>query len=69
MGLDIRLPIGLMFTVLGPVLIVTGFVDETPISVYTGLAMALFGGLMLAFGVRGQRRSSISGGEVEGSER
>ncbi len=55
MGLDIRLPLGLMFLVLGPILLVTGLVRATAVNTWTGLAMAIFGGLMLIFGIRGQR--------------
>jgi hypothetical protein len=58
MGLDIRLPIGLMFCVLGPILLVTGLVGGEPLSTRTGLAMTVFGALMLGFGVRGQRRAT-----------
>ena len=56
MGLDIRLPIGLMFSTLGPILLVTGLVQHTEVNVMTGIAMGTFGGLMLAFGLRAQRR-------------
>lgn len=56
MGLDIRLPIGLMFALLGPILLVTGFVQGEAMSTRTGGAMTLFGAVMLALGVRGQRK-------------
>jgi hypothetical protein len=52
MGLDIRLPIGLMFSLLGPILTVTGLVDGAAINLYTGLAMLVFGGTMLTMGLR-----------------
>jgi len=55
MPLDIRLPIGLMFGGLGPVLIITGLLDGTQLNTITGSAMLLFGVVMLALGVRGQR--------------
>ena len=43
MGLDIRLPIGLMFVVLGPILLVTGLARGEPLSTRTGGAMTAFG--------------------------
>ena len=58
MGLDIRLPIGLMFLLLGPVLLVSGLIGAEPLSTRTGLCMSVFGAGMLTFGVRGQRRSN-----------
>ena len=56
MGLDIRLPIGLMFVILGPLLLITGLVDGESLSRNTGAAMTVFGAVMLALGIRGQRR-------------
>ena len=47
MGLDIRLPIGLMFATFSPILMVTGWCTETPINLYTGGAMGAFGAIML----------------------
>lgn len=58
MGLDIRLPIGLMFAILGPLLIVTGITDDTAVNIYTGGAMAAFGVSMLVVGVGAQRRAA-----------
>lgn len=52
MGLDIRLPIGLMFGTFAPILIVTGFVNSTPINTYSGGAMGVFGALMLVLSYR-----------------
>lgn len=52
MGLDIRLPIGLMFGTFSPILIVTGVLNHTPINTYTGAAMGLFGAVMLALTYR-----------------
>lgn len=60
MGLDIRLPIGLMFTLLGPILVVTGLVNSTPINTYTGSGMLIFGVVMLALGVSAQRREVVA---------
>jgi hypothetical protein len=47
MGLDIRLPIGLMFATFAPILVVTGVTTQTPINLYTGAAMGVFGAIML----------------------
>src|SRR5262249_41968855 len=49
--LDIRLPIGLMFSILGPILLATG----ESLALRTGGAMTAFGVIMLIAGVRGQR--------------
>ena len=56
MGLDIRIPIGAMFVLLGPILLVTGLVDGTPLNVQSGAAMLVFRALMLVFGARMHRR-------------
>ena len=58
MGLDVRLPIGLMFILLGPILIVTGLVTATPVNWQSGTPMAVFGLLMLVLGLRGQGRNN-----------
>lgn len=58
MGLDIRLPIGLMFVVLGPIILVTGLVRGESLSIRTGGAMCVFGVFMLAMGIRGQKRAN-----------
>ena len=55
MGLDLRIPIGLMFILLGPILLVTGLVNGTEINTWTGGAMSLFGALMLLFAWLGAR--------------
>jgi hypothetical protein len=65
MQLDLRIPIGLMFSLLGGVLVVYGVVSDPAIyqrslginvNWWWGLALAGFGGLMLAFGLRGSKR-------------
>lgn len=58
MGLDIRLPIGLMFCVLGPILLVTGIANAENLATRTGAAMLGFGAFMLIFGLRGQLRAA-----------
>ncbi len=60
MGLDVRLPIGLMFILLGPILIVTGLVTATPVNWQSGAPMAVFGALMLGLGLRGQRQNNAA---------
>jgi 4-amino-4-deoxy-L-arabinose transferase-like glycosyltransferase len=57
-GLDIRVPIGLMFALLGPILLGTGLVQHVSLSATTGAAMTAFAALMLTLGIRGQRRSN-----------
>ena len=59
MGLDIRLPIGLMFATLGVVLVLCGLLMDEAIyenslginvNLWWGLVMLIFGGLMFASG-------------------
>ena len=57
MGLDIRLPIGLMFLTLGPVLWAFGWSQDISMDVQVGAAMTGFGGLMTALGWRADRRA------------
>jgi hypothetical protein len=57
MDLDIRIPIGLMFLILGPLLLVVGLVEHAAITEYTGLGMTLFGAPMLLFGWMSARRA------------
>ena len=61
MGLDIRLPIGGMFTLLGVLLVIYGLVTNGDmyarslginVNLWWGLVMLVFGGLMLFFGLR-----------------
>jgi len=62
MGLDIRIPIGLMFAILGIVLIVAGLALDPSIyrrslgvniNLWWGLVLAVFGAVMLILGRRG----------------
>lgn len=66
MGLDIRIPIGLLFTLIG--LLLVGFGALGNKSIYTrslgynvnlewGLVLLVFGFVMLAFGMRAQKRT------------
>jgi len=65
MGFDLRLPIGLLFTLVGLLLLVYGLF--TPPSLYTrslgvnvnlrwGLVLVLFGGSMLALALKARSR-------------
>jgi hypothetical protein len=67
MDLDIRFPIGLLFTILGALLVVYGALSDTAIyarslglniNVWWGLAMLVFGLLMAFFGRRAMMRPS-----------
>ncbi len=66
MGLDIRLPIGLMFTLIGAMLAIDGFVTHSDAALYTrslgininlrwGLVLLAFGITMLALFWRGRK--------------
>mgnify|MGYP001600770201 CR=1 FL=1 len=63
MGLDIRLPIGLMFTIFGLIISIYGIFTNSDAAMYAkslsininlwmGLLMLVFGGLMLYFAKR-----------------
>jgi len=62
MGLDIRLPIGLMFAILGVVLIIAGLTLDSSIysrslginvNLWWGVVLGAFGAVMLILGLRG----------------
>lgn len=62
MGLDIRLPIGLLFGLLGALLVVSGIISDAGvfrrsldinINLWWGLVMLVFGGVMFLLGRRG----------------
>lgn len=64
MGLDIRLPIGFLFSIFGLLLIAYGVVSDPTIyqrslginiNLEWGIVMLVFGGIMLALGKRGTR--------------
>jgi Flp pilus assembly protein protease CpaA len=68
MGLDIRLPIGMMFTLIGLMLTATGFLTRSDSEMYRrslgininlvwGLVLLVFGGLMLVFALLGRKNS------------
>ena len=63
MGLDIRWPIGLMFTLIGVLLVITGFSGgESPrlpginIDLWWGVLLLIFGGGMLLGALRGRNQ-------------
>jgi len=62
MGLDIRWPIGLMFSLLGVLLVITGAVNgpdarslNININLWWGLVLLVFGALMLFGAMRGKK--------------
>jgi drug/metabolite transporter (DMT)-like permease len=67
MGLDIRLPIGLLFSLIGILLVAFGALSNKAIymrslnyniNLIWGAALLFFGLVMLAFGYLGPRRNS-----------
>lgn len=75
MGLDIRIPIGLMFAILGIVLIVAGLALDPSIyrrslginiNLWWGLVLAIFGAVMLILGRRGGSAMKPSEESAEG---
>jgi hypothetical protein len=65
MGLDIRIPIGMMFGVIGIILTLFGLISDARIyerslginmNLIWGLVLVAFGGLMLAMAYRASRR-------------
>ena len=56
MNLDIRLPIGLLFTVLAILLVAQGVVAGVRVDIAWGAVMAAFGLAMLALAWRARRR-------------
>lgn len=62
MGLDIRWPIGLMFTLIGALLLLTGLVNGADarslninINLWWGIVLLVFGVLMLVLASRGSK--------------
>lgn len=69
MRLDVRVPIGLMFTIIGAILVVYGLISDPAmyerslginINLWWGLAQLVFGVLMLWLGWRAQTRTAES---------
>jgi protein-S-isoprenylcysteine O-methyltransferase Ste14 len=69
MGLDIRLPIGLMFTLVGLLLVIAGFVYtdaetlkrslDINVNLWWGVLLMVFGGLMLFFALRAAKAAKL----------
>jgi drug/metabolite transporter (DMT)-like permease len=59
MRLDVRVPIGLLFGLLGTILVVTGLVTASPIDSWAGSAMLAFGAVCFALTYR-RRVPSVS---------
>ena len=68
MGIDIKIPIGLMFLVLGLLLTIFGIITNADqalyarsldinINLWVGITMLLFGGLMLLFSKRKKKEA------------
>lgn len=75
MGLDIRIPIGLMFAILGAVLVVSGLLMDQAIyqrslginvNLWWGLVLLIFGATMLFFGRRGGAMAHLAEESPEG---
>ncbi|HXI25337.1 MAG TPA: hypothetical protein VNG71_15845 [Pyrinomonadaceae bacterium] len=72
MRLDIRLPIGLMFSVLGILLIVVGLVvplgasQPLNVNLWWGVVMFLFGAIMFVLGRRGTATARLTEESPEG---
>jgi len=67
MGLDIRWPIGLMFTLIGVLLVITGLVNGADarslnlnINLWWGGVMLVFGVLMLLGALRGKKNPPVN---------
>jgi hypothetical protein len=67
MNLDLRLPIGLMFSIFGVVLVVFGLISDPAIyarslginvNLWWGLVLLAFGLVMLTFAIRARGRPS-----------
>ena len=74
MQLDIRLPIGLMFSVLGVLLIVVGIIvpqgaaQPMNVNLWWGAVMFLFGAIMFVLGRRGTASARLAEESPEGKK-
>jgi hypothetical protein len=72
MQLDIRLPIGLMFSVLGLLLMIVGFLTRKDhslsvnVNLWWGAVMLIFGIVMFLFGRRGTATARLAKESPEG---
>ena len=77
MNLDLRIPMGLMFTLVGLILTVFGMVTQgssiyerslnIDANLYWGMVLLVFGGTMYLLGRRGQRRAEREAPKSESS--
>lgn len=77
MQLDIRLPIGLMFTLLGALLVIFGLIADQStlrnslginVNLWWGLVMLVFGGVMTLLGRRGTASARLAEDSAEGKK-
>lgn len=82
MGIDIRLPLGMMFSLIGLLLVVAGLVMDKEsytrslginVNLWWGLVLVVFGVVMFAFGRRGTSafrlaEENVEGRKIEGME-
>jgi len=77
MQLDIRLPIGLMFTLLGVLLVSFGLIADKStlqnslginVNLWWGLAILVFGGVMTILGRRGTATARLTEDSPEGKK-
>jgi len=68
MGLDIRIPIGLLFGLIGSILVLAGLISNDEIyrsslgvnvNLWWGLVMLIFGVVMIVFGKRGGNVATV----------
>ncbi len=66
MKLDLRLPIGLLFSIFGAILVVYGFMSPAEnyrqslginVNLYWGVVLCAFGGVMLTFALRARSKA------------
>ena len=77
MGIDIRLPLGMMFSLVGLLLVILGLVmgNETferslgiNVNLWWGLVLVIFGATMLFFGRRGGATAHLAEESPEGRQ-
>ncbi len=77
MRLDIRLPIGLMFGILGGLLVIFGLLSSGSalqhalginVNLWWGIVMFVFGALMFIFGRRGNATTRLAEESLEGAK-
>lgn len=74
MGIDIRLPLGILFSLLGLILVVYGIAGDSSlyqqslginVNLYWGLVLLAFGALMFGLSRRGARTEARAGAAPE----